>query len=64
MLEEAATETGGDGEGGDGNGDRHGVHGLLISQRDTGGVGVRAHWGTFWAPLDCPRGYDGSECGT
>ena len=55
---------GGDGEGGDGNGDRHGMHGLLISQRDTGGVGVGAHWGTFRAPLDCPRRYDVSECGT
>ena len=54
---------GGDGEGGDGNGDRHGVHCLLISK---GYIGVRdwAHWSTLLAPLNCSRGYDGGICGT
>ena len=49
---------GGDGEGGDGNGDRHGVHGLLGCGSVVGDDG-----GDLRAPLDCAGGDDGGEGG-
>lgn len=52
---------GSDGEGGDGNGDRHCVHGLLICGRDTGVVGDDRS--TVGTPLNCSGGDDGSEGG-